>query len=181
MSNIVNDTYNKEQCLRTDFSYEGIEICGEKMVVRMSYTPFPIEKDGKSIIEFNGFAKDTTFKCMLDGITDNNIEILKLQKKFLKSAFKNRSKQYNFLQLNNELINELVTEKEYEEEIENNSEKYVIEERFVELNFSELKVLSSLVNELNEEKSICREITVDEISELFEVKLDNSLCLLEEK
>lgn len=179
MSNLLSNVYDEDQLLRTDIYYEGNKICGEGMALNMSYRTFTLES-GPSIIKFEGTAKDATFECMLDSITDNSIEILKLQKKLLKSAFKNRSKQYNFLLLNDELTNNLVTDEEYEKEIEDNPEKYVIEDRHEELKFSELKVLSSLVDELNAEKSICSGITVDEISELFEVTLDNLMNLLEE-
>jgi hypothetical protein len=89
-----------------------------------------------------------------------------MKEQFYVKGINNLLKKNNLLQLSLQLSDNLITEDEFEEEINNNSEKYIISvENLTSVN--QLHVLKDIV------KSIGKDFSVDEISELFSVSFNN--------
>jgi hypothetical protein len=97
---------------------------------------------------------------------DYSIEYSNMKEQFYVKGINNLLKKNNLLQLSLQLSDNLITEDEFEEEINNNSEKYIISvENLTSVN--QLHVLKDIV------KSIGKDFSVDEISELFSVSFNN--------
>lgn len=124
-------------------------------------------------VAFQGIVKKKRFEWV------NDVELFEIKKDLLKKAFKNRTKQLRFAQLNSRLLDCEITEHEYENEINENANKYEITiPKTTPMQIKELDILADLVSELKKDESLDGDVSVDEVSELFEVNLSDAVNMI---
>ncbi len=158
---------NINDVLSTYMISNEIKYENENTVIRK----FQISSQENTVVYFEGITSPSAFEKMIDGL--DAIEIASLKEKLLKTAFKNRTKQYNFSQLICNLLENNISESDFENEVEAHPDFYAISLPEKPIKISDLDVLTSLIAELKEDKLLDDDISVDEVSELFEVNLDD--------
>lgn len=103
---------------------------------------------------------------LYSSITDE----LKLSIKALKNLFK----KYDFLQLNYQLETNQISVDEFNDEITKNENKYFIDQPNKKPSYKQLQTIGLILQEIERDK----ELSIDDVQDLFEVELDKYLAEL---
>lgn len=101
-------------------------------------------------------------------------QFFEVKEKLYIEAIKNLFKMRDFLLLNIDLLHNIITEEEFESEIKNNSKKYVITTNPIENEIQLLHVIDII-------KKVQKELTADEVFELFSLDIDEVELLIEQR
>ncbi len=93
------------------------------------------------------------------------------------NAMRNLFRKLDFIELNQSLEMEDITEDDYNKELEQNEDKYLIPAPNENPTIQQIIQIADIVKRLGREKTI----TVDEVSEIFSLKMDKAEAILNGK
>ena len=121
-----------------------------------------------------------SFTAVSKGKTDTQMWIKKYlsegKEQLYVQALRNLLRKLDFIELNQSLEMEDISEDDYDKELEENEDKYLIPAPSAEPTFRQVIQVADIIKRLGREDSI----TVDEVSEMFSLKMDKAMDVLQE-
>jgi len=97
---------------------------------------------------------------------DNYANRLKVKEIYFLNALRNLIKKNNFLQLTMQLVENQITEDEYSKQIEAHPESFIVNIEQLD-NINDIEIIIEII------KKIGLSFSIDEVSEIFSIDLDN--------